>query len=65
MPEHDYRADDECLNMSGLKLYGDPLRAALKREQGPEPRYDYPPQLIRYYKLDVSEHVETKKASWL
>jgi hypothetical protein len=52
MPEHDHLPDDEYPSVSGLKLYGDPLLAALKREHG-EPRYDYPPQLIRYYKLNA------------
>jgi hypothetical protein len=58
MPEYDHLPIDGSLSVSGLKN-GDPLLKALKREHGPQPRYDYPPKLVRYYKLD---HAETNKA---
>ena len=49
---------DERPSVSGLRWPRDRLLIALVREHG-QPRYDYPPQLVRLYKLD---HVETKKA---
>ena len=48
----------QAYETQSLKPPRDRLLAALKREHG-APRYDYPPKLVRYYKL---EHVETKKA---
>ena len=47
--------------MSDLRRHPDRLHVALVREHG-QPRYDYPPKLVRYYKLDGRKHVETKKA---
>ena len=40
--------------VSGLKRPRDRLLIALVRAHG-QPRYDYPPKLVRYYKLDRVE----------
>jgi hypothetical protein len=58
MPEYAQLLVDECPSASGLRRHRDPLLVALVREHGP-PRYDYPPKLVRYYKLD---HVKTNDA---
>jgi hypothetical protein len=55
MPEYAHLLVDERPSVSGLKRPRDRLLIALLREHG-QPRYDYPPKLVRYYKLDqVSE----------
>jgi hypothetical protein len=53
MPEHAHLLIDECPSVSG-KRPRDRLLIALVREHG-QPRYDYPSNLVRYYKL---VHVE-------
>jgi len=54
MPEYAHLLVDECPSASGLKRTRDRLLIALVREHG-QPRYDYPPQLIRHYKLDHAD----------
>jgi len=61
MPEYAHVLVDECPSVSDLRRHPDRLHVALVREHG-QPRYDYPPKLVRYYKLDGRKHVETKKA---
>ena len=51
MPEYAHLLVDECPGVSGLRQHRDPLLVALVREHG-QPRCDYPPKLVRYYKLD-------------
>jgi hypothetical protein len=54
MPEYARLLVDECPSVSGSKRPRDRLLIALVREHG-QPRYDYPPKLVRYYKLDRVE----------
>ena len=56
MPEYAHLLVDERASVPGLKRPRDRLLIALVRAHG-QPRYDYPPKLVRYYKLD---RVETK-----
>ena len=51
MPEYAHLLIDECPSASGLRRRPDRLLVALVREHG-QPRYDYPPKLGKYYKLD-------------
>jgi hypothetical protein len=43
-----------------LETAPDRLLIALVREHG-QPRYDYPPKLVQYYKLDGRKHVEPSR----
>jgi hypothetical protein len=54
MPEYAHLLVDERPSVSGLKPPRDRLLIALVRVHG-QPRYDYPPKLVRYYKLDQVE----------
>jgi hypothetical protein len=58
MPEHAHLLLDEYPSVSGLRQRSAQLLAVLKREHG-APRYDYPPKLVRYYKLDAREPSRT------
>ena len=55
MPKYAHLLVDERPGVSGLRRPRDRLLIALVREHG-QPRYDYPPKLVRHYKLD---HVQT------
>jgi hypothetical protein len=61
MPEHAHWLIDEYPSVSTSRRQRDRLLIALVREHG-QPRYDYPPKLVRYHELDGRKHVETKKA---
>jgi hypothetical protein len=52
MSEHAHLLIDEPPSVTGSRRHRDRLLVALVREHG-QPRYDYPPELMRYYKLDA------------
>ena len=54
MPEHAHWLIDEYPSVSASRRPRDRLLIALVREHG-QPRYDYPPKLVRYYKLDCAK----------